>query len=166
MMFSNPRYKFPVHVIYVVLVALAMGLSVPRLFMKSQPRTRANTIALGMGAKSLMFIAYQLLTEHVARFRRWRSYKAFFILNSLEIVFWAAVAFLVIQANLSRCIGTSCILSWVVAALGIVLSLTAVCTAILSWLEYQHSRRQRNVTVGRRVDPITRECSDVEMVKA
>lgn len=68
-----------------------------------------------------MFIAYQLLTDHMARFRRWRSYKAFFILNSLEIVFWAAVAFLVIQANLSRCTGTSCILSWMVAALGIVL---------------------------------------------
>lgn len=47
-MYLNPRYKLPVHVVYIVLVTLAMGLSVPRLFMKSQPRTRANTIALGM----------------------------------------------------------------------------------------------------------------------
>lgn len=82
---------------------------------------RSTRLTRDQGAKSLIFIAYQLLTEHVARFRRWRSYKAFFILNSLEIVFWAAVAFLIIQANLSRCIGTSCSLSWVVAASGILL---------------------------------------------
>jgi hypothetical protein len=44
----HPRYKLPVHVAQVVLVAVAMGCSVPRLFMKNQPRTRANTIALGM----------------------------------------------------------------------------------------------------------------------
>jgi len=46
--FFDPRIKTPVHVIYIFLVVAAMGLSVPRLFMKGQPRTRANTIALGM----------------------------------------------------------------------------------------------------------------------
>ena len=44
----NPRVKKPLHVVYIILVVAAMGLSVPRLFMKGQPRTRANTIALGM----------------------------------------------------------------------------------------------------------------------
>lgn len=44
----NPRVKTPVHAVYALLVVVAMGLSVPRLFMKNQPRTRANTIALGM----------------------------------------------------------------------------------------------------------------------
>jgi hypothetical protein len=44
----DPRVKTPVHVVYILLVVAAMGLSVPRLFMKGQPRTRANTIALGM----------------------------------------------------------------------------------------------------------------------
>lgn len=44
----NPRVKTPLHVVYIILVVAAMGLSVPRLFMKGQPRTRANTIALGM----------------------------------------------------------------------------------------------------------------------
>ena len=46
----NPRVKTPVHTIYILLVIAAMGLSVPRLFMKNQPRTRANTIALGMAS--------------------------------------------------------------------------------------------------------------------
>ena len=43
------------------------------------------------------------------------------ILNSLEVVFWAAVVFMMIQANLKFCQGTSCVLSWVVCVLGGVL---------------------------------------------
>ena len=44
----EPRFKTPIHVVYIIVVVAAMALSVPRLFMKNQPRTRANTIALGM----------------------------------------------------------------------------------------------------------------------
>ncbi|OGM49911.1 hypothetical protein ABOM_001500 [Aspergillus bombycis] len=76
---------------------MVIGLSIPRLFMKNQPRTRASTIGLGMAAKSLVIILYQLLTEHFAALRRWGSLKAYMILNALEIVFWAAVAVLTIQ---------------------------------------------------------------------
>lgn len=65
---------------------------------------------------------YQLLTAHVARFKKWHSYKANAILNCLEIVFWAAVAFLLIQANLSRCTGISCTLSWIVVGVAVVIS--------------------------------------------
>lgn len=68
-----------------------------------------------------MILSYQILTEHVRRFKRWQSYKANAILNCLEIVFWAAVAFLVVQANLSRCVGIYCTLSWVVVVLAIIL---------------------------------------------
>ncbi|KAF2464170.1 uncharacterized protein BDR25DRAFT_243120 [Lindgomyces ingoldianus] len=121
MAFFSPRFKLPVHLLQLVLITFAMGLSVPRLFIKNQPRTRANTIALGMGAKSLIFLAYQLFTEYVPRFKRWHSYKANAIINSLEIVFWAAVAFLVVQANLSRCMGWSCTLSWCVVGIAVVL---------------------------------------------
>lgn len=134
--FFDIRYKFWVHIFELLLVVAAMGLSVPRLFAKNQPRTRANTIALGMvrellvfifqryakqqqGAKSIIFILYQLLTEHVARFYRWQSSKANTILNSLEIVFWGAVVFLLIQANISICMGYTCVLSWIVAGIAI-----------------------------------------------
>jgi hypothetical protein len=44
----DPRVKTPLHIVYILFVIAAMSLSVPRLFMKNQPRTRANTIALGM----------------------------------------------------------------------------------------------------------------------
>ncbi|KAM0710004.1 hypothetical protein Q7P35_002366 [Cladosporium inversicolor] len=145
MNFFNPSVKTPLHIVYIILVVAAMGFSVPRLFMKGQPRTRANTIALGMGAKSLIFIAYQISTEHVQALRRWQSYKAYWILNALETVFWGAVVFLVMQANLARCVGVGCKLSWAVMALGIVLNILASYLTVVCFLDY---RRRRNTTYG------------------
>jgi hypothetical protein len=69
------------------------------------------------GAKSLLLLAYQLLTENIQRFKRWASLKAYFIINLLEVVFWVAVAALNVQSNLKRCQGTTCALSWVVVVM-------------------------------------------------
>lgn len=44
----DSRFKLPVHIIQAILITIVIGLSVPRLFMKNKPRTRASTIALGM----------------------------------------------------------------------------------------------------------------------
>jgi hypothetical protein len=66
------------------------------------------------GAKSLVLLTYMVLTDHVEKFRSWHSYKANVIISCLEIVFWGAVAFLVMQAHLKQCSGTMCYLSWVV----------------------------------------------------
>lgn len=52
-MFAS-RFKLPLHITTGILVVIVIGLSVPRLFMKNQPRTRAGTIALGMVRTSLV----------------------------------------------------------------------------------------------------------------
>lgn len=104
----------------------------------------ATELTQRQGAKSLIFIAYQISTEHIQALRRWQSYKAYWILNALETVFWGAVVFLVMQANLARCVGVGCKLSWAVMAIGIVLKyvfavslLCRVCNALyrllISW---------------------------------
>jgi len=62
-----------------------------------------------------------MVTQHAIRFRKWASLKANFILNTLEIVFWAAVAFLTIQANFQRCYGLNCTLGWVIVGLSILI---------------------------------------------
>jgi hypothetical protein len=49
------------------------------------------------------------------------SYKADAIINCLEVVFWGAVVFLVMQENLNTCNGLSCYLNWGVVGLAIVL---------------------------------------------
>jgi hypothetical protein len=43
------------------------------------------------------------------------------IISGLEIVFWGAVAFLVMQANLKRCEGIMCGLSWGVVGIAVVI---------------------------------------------
>lgn len=72
------------------------------------------------GAKSLVFLAYEISTEYVKSLQRWRSYKANTILNGLDIAFWGAVAFLNLQANLNSCDGISCYLGWGVAGVAVV----------------------------------------------
>ena len=64
------------------------------------------------GAKSLMLIGYELLSEHTRFLRKWKSLKAYAIINFLEIIFWAAVMGLIFQANLKSCKGVGCYLSW------------------------------------------------------
>ncbi|KAB8277097.1 hypothetical protein BDV30DRAFT_223698 [Aspergillus minisclerotigenes] len=115
----DTRWKLPLHCFQIFLIVMVIGLSIPRLFMKNQPRTRASTIGLGMAAKSLVIILYQLLTEHVTALRQWASLKAYTILNALEIVFWAAVTVLTMQANVQMCVAPGCILGWGVAITGI-----------------------------------------------
>lgn len=56
------------------------------------------------------------------RFRKWRSLKAYAILNGLEVVFWGAVVFLVIQANIQVCVGIGCTLSWIAVAVSIIIT--------------------------------------------
>ncbi|PLB43220.1 hypothetical protein P170DRAFT_481166 [Aspergillus steynii IBT 23096] len=116
----STRWKLPLHCLQILLVVIVIGLTIPRMLMKNQPRTRATSMGLGMGAKSLVIIAYQLLTEHVDRLRRWASFKAFTILNALEIVFWAAVAFLNIQVNVKTCVAPGCEMGWAVMVVALV----------------------------------------------
>ncbi|QDS72480.1 hypothetical protein FKW77_009934 [Venturia effusa] len=135
------RQKTVFHIVQLILVHVAIGVSTPRIFMKNQPRTRATTIALGMGAKSIMFIFYQLITENIERFKRWGSLKAYMIINCLEILFWAAVVFLLIQANISRCVGIGCTLSWVVVGVSIVITAIQLPLAYFYTVEFRESKK-------------------------
>ncbi|KAH7038870.1 hypothetical protein B0J12DRAFT_764679 [Macrophomina phaseolina] len=136
----SPKSKLGVHIVQLVLIVSAVVLTFVRMTM-NVPRTRANTMALSMGAKSLIVIAYELLTEHVARFRKWKSLKAYAILNCLEVVFWAAVMFMVFRANMNSCTGISCALSWVVVILAAILHMLAFQTAVVAICEFRYFRR-------------------------
>ncbi|SPO07786.1 uncharacterized protein DNG_10481 [Cephalotrichum gorgonifer] len=136
----SPRFKLPVHLMQMVLAIVVIALSAARLLMKNAPRGRSTTMGIGMGAKSLVIILYQLLAQHYEPFRRWHSLKAYMILNIMEIVFWAAVAFMSLQANTKICIGTSCALGWVIFVVSIVLSMLAKYAAIGSYLDFRYFR--------------------------
>ncbi|KNG81525.1 hypothetical protein ANOM_010531 [Aspergillus nomiae NRRL 13137] len=136
----DTRWKLPLHCFQIFLIVMVIGLSIPRLFMKNQPRTRASTIGLGMSAKSLVIILYQLLTEHVAALRKWGSLKAYTMLNALEVVFWAAVTVLTIQANVQMCVAPGCILGWGVAITSINLSVLAIYATVLTYRDWKQCK--------------------------
>ncbi|KAJ9646691.1 hypothetical protein H2204_000383 [Knufia peltigerae] len=151
MAFFDHKFKLKVHILQIILIHIVMGVSAPQLFLKGQPRTRANTIALGMGGKSMVIITYQILTEHRERFSRWRSYKAYAILNGLEIIFWAAVVFLIVQANIKSCVGISCTLRWVAMGVSIVINVIAVYMFIISYIDFRVHRIQKEFKGSRRI---------------
>ncbi|ENH73613.1 hypothetical protein FOC1_g10002863 [Fusarium oxysporum f. sp. cubense race 1] len=95
--FFTLRNKLPLQIVLVTLIITVITLSGVRLILPNRPPGRSTTMGLGMGAKSLIILTYEILTEHSIRFHRWSSLKAYFILNAMEVVFWAAVAFMMIR---------------------------------------------------------------------
>ncbi|QGI78540.1 hypothetical protein CEK25_005269 [Fusarium fujikuroi] len=79
------RNKIPLQIVLVTLIITVITLSGVRLILPNRPPGRSTTMGLGMGAKSLIILAYEILTEHSIRFHRWSSLKAYFILNALEV---------------------------------------------------------------------------------
>ncbi|KAF4472464.1 cytochrome P450 [Fusarium albosuccineum] len=134
-----PRFKLPVHVVELIisLVVLILGLVRLALRNRNAPRTRSGSMALGMAAKSIVIILYQVLSQHTKYFRKWMSFKANLILNCLEIVFWAAVAFMTLQANTASCTGVTCALGWVILVLGIIMCKLSFFEAGVSWFEFK-----------------------------
>ena len=146
----DESWKFRMHITQIVLIVLAIILSIGRVTIRNPPATRSNTVAITMvrqlsfsrekphstrvahytwsreisqtkqGIKSLVVIAYQLLTEHRARFRKWASTKANAILNSVEVVFWLAVL-VVTGMGVGRASGAAAALSALTLILAIAL---------------------------------------------
>ena len=50
--------------------------------------TETNSCAISKAVKSILFITYQLLTQHSPRFIRFASLKANFVLNAIDVLFW------------------------------------------------------------------------------
>lgn len=56
--FLEYRFKLPIHMIELVLIHVALGVSAVRLFMPNVPRTRATTMALGFVSSYSSFAKY------------------------------------------------------------------------------------------------------------
>ncbi|KAI0376828.1 hypothetical protein F5Y04DRAFT_285506 [Hypomontagnella monticulosa] len=121
LVFFASRFKFTVHIVQLILITLVIILSIVRFSMKEVPPQRAHIMGIAIGAKSTIFILYQVLTEHTQKFAKWASKKANFVLNCLDVPFWGAVMYMLFSANMQYCVGTTCAVSWVLASLALVL---------------------------------------------
>ncbi|OTB20762.1 hypothetical protein K445DRAFT_92710 [Daldinia sp. EC12] len=119
--YFDSRFKFRVHITQLCLIVLVIILSIARVSMKDAPPQRAHTMGIAIGLKSIIFILFQVLTEHTLRFQKWANKKTNFILNCVDIPFWAVMMGLLLSANGSSCVGGSCAVSWIMALLAIAL---------------------------------------------
>lgn len=69
--------------------------------------------------KTLVFITYQLLSEHTERFAKWKSLKANLILNSIEPVFWLTLVILKFMGISRFCSGGGCAVTWIITLVAI-----------------------------------------------
>ncbi|KAI1123103.1 hypothetical protein F5Y10DRAFT_270426 [Nemania abortiva] len=135
------KYKFPVHLVETIVTIVVTALAIAYLKTPGAIVTRIRILIPIVGAKSLVVQAYQWLTEYVTVFTKWRSLKANAILNGLEVLFWSAFIGLLFQANIAKCTGPACGVSWAIFAIGIGLINLLLWVAVSSFLEFRLYRR-------------------------
>ncbi|KAI0146702.1 hypothetical protein BJ166DRAFT_602617 [Pestalotiopsis sp. NC0098] len=121
--YFDGHYKKKVHIVQLSIVTLMIILSGARVAVKPKgiPVTRADTIGIVMGIKTLVVITYQLVTTPAQKFEKWASPKAYFVLNFMEILFWFVVIIVTFMGIANYCRGASCGLSWIVVLIAAVL---------------------------------------------
>jgi hypothetical protein len=137
---SNLRLVNVLHGIQFLVGSGVLGIGIYMMFFaKPRPRSNSGRWALSVvshqprcpvitqltdcqAAKSLVIIAYQVLTTNVKACQRWASLKAYLILDVLEIVFWIAAVVLTVMGMTKLCAGVSCILSGVTVGLAVFLT--------------------------------------------
>jgi uncharacterized membrane protein len=72
-------------------------------------------------AKTLILLAYLLLSERHRKFKRFHSYKAHLVISCIEVVFWSVVFGLMFSTNVSYCKGVTCGLGWIVVLIAVVM---------------------------------------------
>ncbi|PIB00169.1 hypothetical protein CB0940_02269 [Cercospora beticola] len=108
-------------------------------------------MAIPIGIKSLIIIAYQMLSEHSSRFKRWRSLKANMILDCLETVFWLAVI-VVTAMGAGRGTGATKAIAVVTVLIAIVLEALAIWAAACSTVLFRQNKRTGRETLTTEVN--------------
>ncbi|KAL6232831.1 hypothetical protein BDW75DRAFT_246902 [Aspergillus navahoensis] len=126
-----PRTKLKLHIIIGALVLLTFILTIARVADSGTPRARTNTWGIAVCVKSAVFMAYQVLTAHVDRLKRWANTKVNVVLNIIDTVFWFAL----IIISIMGAIGSRSVSSRALGAIVVILAIFLCPLAgILSWI--------------------------------
>ncbi|CAK1362491.1 uncharacterized protein RHO25_004006 [Cercospora beticola] len=145
------RFKTRVHIIQIVLIVIILGVTFGRVSIPNPPISRSSIMAIPIGIKSLIIIAYQMLSEHSSRFKRWRSLKANMILDCLETVFWLAVI-VVTAMGAGRGTGATKAIAVVTVLIAIVLEALAIWAAACSTVLFRQNKRTGRETLTTEVN--------------
>ncbi|RMZ39510.1 hypothetical protein CA14_009988 [Aspergillus flavus] len=134
---NNPKIKFRLHIIIGSLLLLTFILVIARVADKGTPSSRTNTWGIAVCLKSAVFMIYQVVTAHAARFKRWASSKANMILSIIDTIFWFALFIISIM-------GTSGSHSTSSRALGVIIVILAlVLCGLAGFLSFTCIRDRR-----------------------
>ncbi|KAL4983208.1 hypothetical protein BDW68DRAFT_191494 [Aspergillus falconensis] len=136
-----PRTKLKLHIIIGALVLVTFILTIARVADSGTPRARTNTWGIAVCVKSAVFMAYQVLTAHADRLKRWANTKVNVVLNIIETVFWFALIIISIMGAMGSRSVSSRALGAIIVILAIVLCPLA---GFLSWIcirERRHYKR-------------------------
>ncbi|KAL4745215.1 hypothetical protein BDW72DRAFT_198856 [Aspergillus terricola var. indicus] len=128
---NTPRTKLKLHIIIGALVLLTFILTIARVADSGTPRGRTNTWGIAVCVKSAVFMAYQVLTAHVDRLKRWANTKVNVVLNTIDTVFWFALIIISIMGTTGSRSVSSRALGAIIVILAIVLCPLA---GFLSWI--------------------------------
>ncbi|KAL4910527.1 hypothetical protein BDW74DRAFT_164428 [Aspergillus multicolor] len=128
---SIPRTKFRLHVVIGVPVLITFILTIARIADSGTPRARTNTWGIAVCLKSAVFMAYQLLTTHVTRLKRWANTKMYITLNVIDTVFWFALVVISIMGAM----GSTSVSSRALGAVLVILAIGLVpLSGALAWV--------------------------------
>ncbi|CAG8882748.1 unnamed protein product [Penicillium egyptiacum] len=134
----SPVIKFRLHIIIGALVLIVFILIIARIANSGTPKTRTNIWGIAVVSylptytaiscmefidpwqkciKSAVFMAYQIMTTHMDRLKRWASTKAYMILNIIDTVFWFALFVITIMGTMGSTTGSSRALGGIAATL-------------------------------------------------
>lgn len=138
--FFEPTWKNKVLILQVAFTLLIFILGIAKIATKPSqiPFNRMDIVAISMvshphhlhnpvchllthlqSAKSGVFLAYEIVTMKVDKFKRFGSLKAYAVLNTLDVVFWAAVMGFSFKSVAAICSGVNC-------GIGVVIGLMAI----------------------------------------
>jgi hypothetical protein len=77
-----------VHALQFPLTGAVLAIGLLRMFNKNIPKGASDRIVMSVSAKSLIIMAYMVLTEYVSGMKRWASTKANMILSLMETLLY------------------------------------------------------------------------------
>lgn len=130
-----------IHFIEIPLILAILVIAVYKIFSPSVVKTRGGTWGLGVAAKSLVFLTFILLTEHVRRLHRYGGLKCYMILSIIDQLFWfVGVGLTAIRLKTTPS-GLGYTLSLVMIVLMVIMGLLATPVALIYTRQWLHFRK-------------------------
>ncbi|CEI70512.1 hypothetical protein FVEN_g989 [Fusarium venenatum] len=138
--FFEPTWKNKVLILQVAFTILIFIFGIVKIVTTPShiPFNRMDIVAITMSLKSGLFLTYEIMTMKMNRFKRFGSLKAYAVLNTLDVFFWAAVMGFSFKSVNTICSGVNCAIGIVTGLLALVNSAIHFWAAVIAWKNHKY----------------------------